>query len=251
MFSVYALKYGERDTTACQFFYREPSHEPITLHFYVWLILGGPHPVLVDTGFREHDGAQRGIRNYVSPAAMVERAGVRPTDVPLALITHLHWDHWSGHALFPAAEFWIQKDEVAFWTGPIARHEVYKQVANAEALGQLVTLNYGNRIRLIEGEREILPGLRVHWVGGHTAGMQIVSVETGRGPVVLTSDASHFYRNVERRQPVQIITSLPEMLAGFDTIHALAGRQRLIVAGHDPEVADRFDVVDPGIIRIA
>ena len=36
MYEVYALKYGERDTTACQFFYREASHEPITLHFYVW-----------------------------------------------------------------------------------------------------------------------------------------------------------------------------------------------------------------------
>ncbi len=28
MYEVYALKYGERDTTACQFFYREASHAP-------------------------------------------------------------------------------------------------------------------------------------------------------------------------------------------------------------------------------
>jgi len=91
----------------------------------------------------------------------------------------------------------------------------------------------------------------VHRVGGHTAGLQIVTVETARGTVVLTSDASHFYRNVETRQPVQIITSLPEMLAAFETIHALAGAPELIVAGHDPEVADRFSPVEPGIIRIA
>ena len=42
MYQVYALKCGERDTTACEFFYREPSHERIRLHFFVWLILGGP-----------------------------------------------------------------------------------------------------------------------------------------------------------------------------------------------------------------
>src|SRR3989475_2076449 len=40
---------------------------------------------------------ERGIRSYVSPAAMVERAGVKPGDVPVALITHLHYDHWAGH----------------------------------------------------------------------------------------------------------------------------------------------------------
>ncbi len=74
MYEVYALKYGERDTTACQFFYREASHESITLHYYVWLILGGPHPILVDTGFLDDDARERGIRSYVSPAAMVERA---------------------------------------------------------------------------------------------------------------------------------------------------------------------------------
>lgn|SRR5574337_417758 len=251
MYQVYALKYGERDTTACQFFYREASHEPLTLHFYVWLILGGPHPVLVDTGFRPEDAAQRGIRNYVSPASLVARLGVRPEEIPLVLISHLHWDHWAGHAQFPRAEFWIQRDEIAFWTGPIAHHDVYKALAVPDALGQLVVLNYANRVRVIAGECPVLPGLRVHWVGGHTAGLQIVSVETAHGRIVLTSDASHFYRNVERRQPVQIVTDLPQMLAAFDTIHALAGEPDRIVAGHDPEVAARFKPVEPGIIRIA
>jgi glyoxylase-like metal-dependent hydrolase (beta-lactamase superfamily II) len=93
--------------------------------------------------------------------------------------------------------------------------------------------------------------LRVHRVGGHTAGLQIVSVRTAHGTVVLTSDASHFYHNVETRQPVQIITSLPEMLTAFETIHELAGAEKLIVAGHDPQVADRFKRVDDGIVKIA
>ena len=251
MYEVYALKCGERDTTACEFFYREPSHDRVTLDFFVWLVLGGPHPVLVDTGFAEEDAAQRGIRGYTSPAAMVRRLGVRPEDVATVLVSHLHWDHWAGHALFPSAEFWIQREEVAFWTGPMARYDVYKAPANPGALARLVTLNYANRLRLVEGDREVLPGLRVHRIGGHTAGLQIVSVETARGRVVLASDASHFYRNVERRQPVQIITSLPEMLAGFDTIQALAGSERLVVAGHDPDVAERFSRVEPGVIRIA
>jgi hypothetical protein len=48
MYEVYPLKYSERDTTACQFFDRESSHEKLTLHYCDWLILGGPQPILVD-----------------------------------------------------------------------------------------------------------------------------------------------------------------------------------------------------------
>jgi glyoxylase-like metal-dependent hydrolase (beta-lactamase superfamily II) len=244
MYQVYALKYGERDTTACNFFFRETSHAPITLHFFVWLILGGPHPVLLDTGCRPDDARARELRDYVSPATLVERVGVKADAIQTALISHLHWDHWAGHTLFPAAQFVVQKDEVAFWTGPIARYEAYRMFAHAPGMGDA-------RVREVSGEHEVFPGLKVHWVGGHTAGLQIVSVQTARGPVVLTSDASHFYRNVERYQPTQLITSLPQMLAGFDTIHALAGDPGRIVAGHDPEVGARFRTLEPGIIQIA
>ena len=251
VYEVYALKYGERDTTKCQFFYREGSHDKLTLHYFVWLILGGPHPVLVDTGFLEDDAQARHIRDYVSPAKVVERVGVKPSDIPVSLISHLHYDHWAGHSLFPKAEFWIQKDEVAFWTGPFAGTPAFRGSANVTALTGLVTLNYANRLRILEGDRDVLPGIRVHRVGGHTAGLQIVTVETARGTVVLTSDASHFYHNVETRQPVQIITNLPEMLAAFETIHELAGAGKLIVAGHDPQVRERFKEIEPGIVKIA
>ena len=148
MYQVYALKYGERDTTACNFFFRETSHEPITLHFFVWLVLGGPHPVLVDAGCREEHTAARGLRGFVSPAALVERVGVKADQIPLVVVSHLHWDHWAGHSLFPRAEYLVQREEVAFWTGPVARYEAYRMVAEPPTLASLVTLNYAGRMRL-------------------------------------------------------------------------------------------------------
>ncbi len=250
MYEVHALKYAERDTPACQFFYRDASHDLVTLHYFVWLITGGPRPVLVDVGFCEDDATQRHIRNYVRPSTMVERAGVKASDIPLVIVTHLHYDHWAGFSLFPSAEFWVQREEVAFWTGPWARYDAFRGSANTPALSSLVALNFENRIRMIDGDREILPGIHVYRVGGHTAGLQIVTVETARGRVVLASDASHFYRNIERRHPIQIITSLPDMLAAFEKIDELAGPEKLVVTGHDPEVAERFKVVEPGIIRL-
>jgi len=183
-YEVYALKYGERDTFTCQFFYRDDRHDPLTLHYFVWLILGGPHPVLVDTGFLEDDAEARGIRNYVRPSSVVEKvAGVKANAIPMALISHLHYDHWAGHSLFPNAEHWIQAEEVAFWTGPFAATPAFRGSANVPALADLVTLNYANKIRFVHGDHEVLPGIRLYRVGGHTAGLQIVTVETPYGPV--------------------------------------------------------------------
>ena len=117
MYEVYALKYSERDTTKCQFFYRESSHDKLTLHYFVWLVLGGPQPVLVDTGFLGDEAQKREMRNYVTPASMVERAGLKPGDIPLCLITHLHYDHAGNLPKFPRACFHLQEREMAFATG--------------------------------------------------------------------------------------------------------------------------------------
>src|SRR5262245_64894492 len=105
---------------------------------------------------------------------MVARLGIKAEEIPTALITHLHWDHWAGYRHFPGAEFWIQRDEVTFWTGTVARYDAYKKSANPGALAGLGRLNYANRGRLLQGGREVLPGLRGDRMGGHTAGLQLV-----------------------------------------------------------------------------
>ncbi len=250
-YQIYALKYAERDTKECMFFFREPSTDTVTLHFYLWVILGGPHPVVFDTGFSEEDARKREARGWVSPAEMLRRVGVRADEAPEVVISHLHWDHWDGYRFFPGARFWLQREELEFWTGLAGQYPHYRFFAEPGPLADLVTLNYAGRVKLVEGDTPVLPGLRAHFVGGHTAGLQVLSAETARGTVVLTSDASHFYRNIERRDPVQIITNLPQMLRGFELIDALAGSPDRVVTGHDPEVARRFDQVEPGIIRIA
>jgi glyoxylase-like metal-dependent hydrolase (beta-lactamase superfamily II) len=250
-YQIYGLKCGEKDYKESQFFFMETSDAPLTLYFYLWVILGGPHPVVVDTGFSHDDARQWEMRQWVGAADLLARVGVKAAEVPLVIISHLHWDHWDGYEYFPSADFWIQEEEIDFWTGFAGCYPVYRQFATATALGELVRLNYGGRIRRLRGEVPVLPGITAYWVGGHTPGSQILTVSTAKGPVVLAVDASHCYRNIERRQPTQLITNLPQMLQAFDRIEALAGPSRLIVPGHDPAVARRFDEIEPGVIRVA
>jgi glyoxylase-like metal-dependent hydrolase (beta-lactamase superfamily II) len=59
--------------------------------------------------------------------------------------------------------------------------------------------------------------------------------------VLLTSDAVHYYQELERDRPFSIVADLPAMYAGFDTIRDIAGEgQTSVVAGHDPDVLNRF-----------
>jgi hypothetical protein len=110
-----------------------------------------------------------------------------------------------------------------------------------------VTLNYANRV-VFDGDREVSRAPRAQSRRPHR-GLQIVSVETKRGTVVLTRMPRTSPQR-ETRQPVQIITNPPEMPdASRPSTRSPAGE--LIVAGHDPLVADRFQQVEPGIIKIA
>jgi glyoxylase-like metal-dependent hydrolase (beta-lactamase superfamily II) len=250
MYSVYALKFAEQDVAACEFFYREKSHDLVTLNFFVWLIVGGPRPILVDTGFSELDARERELRNFVPPAEMVRRAGVDPDDIELTVMTHLHWDHWAGHRQFRNSRFVVQSRETAFWAGRFGSDPIFARGINVEELAHLVPLTYGGRVEIIDGDVELAPGIRLHRIGGHTEGTQVVAVDTETGPVVLAADASHFFRNIETGHPVQIASNMNDMLAGFDRIKQLAGPGGSIVAGHDPEIAERFKSPEPGIIEL-
>jgi glyoxylase-like metal-dependent hydrolase (beta-lactamase superfamily II) len=61
----------------------------------------------------------------------------------------------------------------------------------------IVRLNFAQRVKLYDGPAELSPGITLHPVGGHTPGMQFVRVHTSRGWVVLASDVTHYYENME------------------------------------------------------
>jgi len=109
--------------------------------------------------------------------------------------------------------------------------------------------------RLTGGE-EIAPGVHVVHVGGHTPGQTVVAVfGDGAPPVVLASDAVHFYEELDKERPFAVIADLPEMYDGYDTVRELVGADGHMVPGHDPEVMQRYPRVDRHVgdfaVRIA
>jgi glyoxylase-like metal-dependent hydrolase (beta-lactamase superfamily II) len=243
---VYALRYSHRDGIAQEHFYRaEPCDTPMPMSYYTWLIRTEDGPVLVDTGYTREAAEERGREYFGTPLETLRRLGVEPGEVPYVILTHLHFDH-TGHAdSFPNAKIVVQTNEMRFWFGPDVRFGEYPLLSSAKDLSALVTANLQGRVQWVDGDIDLLPGISLHLVGGHTPGSQVVRVETAKGPVVLASDASHFYANIEQDKPYAIAHTVPLMFTAFERIRELAGDGRLIIPGHDPLVIERFPAPSP------
>lgn len=101
-----------------------------------------------------------------------------------------------------------------------------------------------------EGEYELRPGVTVHWVGGHTRGLQIVRVHTRRGWIVLASDASHYLDNLRKRSPFPIVADAGQMLNAYELVERLAESPGHIIAGHDPLTCRQYRQAGPDGLEI-
>jgi glyoxylase-like metal-dependent hydrolase (beta-lactamase superfamily II) len=156
------------------------------------------------------------------------------------VITHLHYDHVGNFDLFPAATLHLQDVEMHYATGRHMGEERHRFAYEVEEVVGMVRRVYENRVRFHNGDGEIAAGISLHLIGGHTMGMQAVRVATRRGWVVLASDASHFYANMEQTRPFPIVFSVPDMVAGYDRLRSLAASPGHVIPGHDPLVMQRY-----------
>jgi hypothetical protein len=71
-------------------------------------------------------------------------------------------------------------------------------------------------------------------------GLQVVRVATRRGALVLASDASHLYANMEEVRPFPIVWSVADMVEGYARLRSLAQSPGHVIPGHDPLVLERY-----------
>lgn len=240
-YEVIALRYATREGRRPNHFIGGDPHDlPMPMDYYLWVIRNGERTVLVDTGFHEDMAVKRGRRLLIDPAEALTRIGVDPAGIRDVIITHLHNDHVGGFTDYPAAKFHLQDAEMAFATGRHMCCEIFRRPFEPDHVAGLIRLVFGDRVVFHDGDAEIAPGVSVHRVGGHTAGLQVVRVWTARGWLVLASDASHFYEHFQAGRCFPLVFSVGDVLEGYDTLRRLAASEAHIVPGHDPLVMDRY-----------
>lgn len=251
-YSVYAVKYATRDARSGEHFHGHDLHDvPMPMDYFVWAAVSAEHTVVVDAGFTAEVAARRGRKHLRCPTEGLEALGIDCARVPYVILTHLHYDHVGNLEKFPEATYVVQEAEMAFWTGRYAGRDHFRTIVEVDDIAYLVRENFEGRLRFVAGSEEIVPGIEVHRTGGHSAGLQVVRVKTARGSVVLASDATHFYANIEQDRPYSIVSDLPRMYGAFDLVHALADSSAHMVPGHDPLVMERFPAAGKNLEGVA
>lgn len=244
-YQVYAIRYGRKaERQRYENFIMADPHEGIMpLDYFVWAIVNARDPsqvIVVDTGFDHEEGQRRGREIMRLPREGLALLDIDSHQVNDVVITHMHYDHAGTLDDFPSARFHIQDLEMAYVSGRHMQHEPLRHAYSAGHVKAMIDQLFAGRVVFHDGDEDIAPGVSVHHVGGHTMGLQCVRVHTQRGWVVLASDASHFYENMEQASPFPIVYNVADMLAGHQKMRRLAASDKHIIPGHDPLVLDRY-----------
>jgi glyoxylase-like metal-dependent hydrolase (beta-lactamase superfamily II) len=247
VWEAYAIRYAHNGLArrSGNFLGGDPHDAPMPLDYFVWAIKGPDRTFILDTGFDPAMGRKRGREFLRSPAVGLKAIGVEPDQVEDVILSHMHYDHCGNYDLFPRARYHVQDKEMAFCTGRCMCHDGLRLAFEEEDVVAMVRKLFAGRVAFNDGAAELAPNLSVHYVGGHSKGLQVVRILTRRGWMVLAADASHFYANMEEGRAFPIMHSHEATLEGYATMRRLASRPDNIIPGHDPLVLQRYPAAKP------
>jgi len=158
--------------------------EKTRLDGYIWYIEGPRENIIVDTGVKPESFAilkdlfkeeETTPPRFYSPEEALARIGLKPEDIDLVIVTHLHFDHIDQAGRYRRAKFIVQREELDYALHPHPSQAHFLNRATFEHLP----------FELIEGDCEIVPGVRVLFTPGHSNGGQSVAIDTAEGTAVI------------------------------------------------------------------
>ena len=216
--------------------------------FYVG---GAKKKIVVDTGPPDLDHAlkyhhlskQEPCRPDQKIEVQLAKAGVKPEEIDIAILTHLHWDHVGQVSKFPNAQFIVSEEELRFALNPLPPLYVAYEALHVGM--KPMFLNVIERIKTVGmTPKEIVEGVSVIPLPGHTPGSIGVVVDTAKGPHVIAGDAVPQYGNLEGSPEEHLsylisgfFTDMRAMWKSFERIDEIVkGDLSRVIPGHDPRI---------------
>ena len=220
----------------------------ILLPTLAFLVQGGKDLVLVDTGmaWTERASTYHHPGSYQPEGAGIHERlaslGIRCEDVGLVILTHMHWDHVFYMEKFVNARFVAHRKEYEFAMNPIP---VYYKSYEHPILGIRRPFE-GIKIDLVDGEEEIVRGIRVFPSPGHSPGHQSVEVDTVEGPYICCGDSIFIYDNLTPIPEIHYSITPPARYANvvetwrsIEELKTRAKGKEFILPTHAPELETR------------
>jgi glyoxylase-like metal-dependent hydrolase (beta-lactamase superfamily II) len=169
-------------------------------------------------------------------------AGLRLDDVEIALASHLHFDHAGGFTTrtdsgairptFPNARYIVRTGEWEDATHPHERNRA------SYLPDDFVPLKPAGVLDLVDGDEEIMPGVRVRWTGGHARSHQVIVIESGGRTAVFTADMMPTTAHIDEPWIMGYDLYPMETLAFKKAfVREAIEREYLIFFEHDPKIA--------------
>ena len=213
---------GLRQLTERVFYlpHEEPADRPV-----LGYIRGERYSLAVDAG-----NSRRHVEKFY---AALDAAELRRPD--FTVLTHWHWDHTFGNEHFAGKKVYVQKREFDFAMDPWRLFDTsYEHWRTGRTPPWACSIPY---FEFVYGDKEILPGIRLVTLPGHSPGSQGVLVNTEKGEYLITGDCIGSYECWET--PGHIVgavhTSVKEYL---DTYAKMERMDCQILPGHDGRVLE-------------
>lgn len=248
-YELAVLKLGQADVPGPQVYWMSHWGEWETLNFYMVVIRRPGLTAIINTGPSEDltilnrawhafagERCQMLRREGERPLEALAKIGVTAEEVTHILLTPLQSYTTANIPLFPNATIccskrgWIE-DVVA---RPSQVHGS-RQLCVPDTVLQYLLFEASDRVRLLEDEEEICPGIRAWWAGGHHRSSMVYAVDMAGG-VAMVADCAFKYGNMEGH-PLGIAESLAECAKAYSRIRAGAAH---FIPLYDPEVLRRY-----------
>ena len=224
--------------------------QPIVRPYVCWYVRAGAAHVLVDTAIEADD-----YRNYHPgfshmPFESVQTfdqalagVGVRPEEIDIVIQTHLHMDHMYNTPKCKNAKIYVQRAELEFALAP---HPIFEALFPRQMIEAL-------NMEVIEGDREILPGIQAIFAPGHTPGCQAVAIDTAAGKAVITGGCSildNYFPPEDIKEKVSPFGTWPvtapgihtDLFQAFDSALRVKKIADIVIPMHDPELAKKTQI---------
>jgi N-acyl homoserine lactone hydrolase len=247
-FHVGTLEWDQSECTL-----RRGIGKKVNAPFIAWYIEGLEKKVMIDTGPPNQERARRlhnGFKPIISPEQetpqRLRQIGLKPEDIEILVLTHLHWDHVGQADKFPNARIFVSREEFNYAMAPLPpTRGGYETLTSGIEPVFLPVIHQFEYLEM--REEQIIPGLNVFPTPGHTMGCISVEVTTGNGPYIVAGDAIYTYDHL-RGDPAQnlpflmpgIYMDLSAVWKSYESIYRRAGFDiDRVIPGHDFEVLQR------------
>ena len=255
-YEIYACKYGGPITRKMAIaLWNSGWDMDGQINYYVWAIkAANGETIVVDTGASPALAAARKIADYENPVDVLARLDVNADTVTKVVLTHMHWDH-SGNIeaylqAFPKAKIYVQKRELEFCVkNPLCQRKPVAILFDYPANKMVGDLAGSDRLVIVDGDTTLVPGVDLFLAPGHTLGLQVLRVNTAKGPAVVGSDCAHLFRGYQEDTGSAFIMDMPAWIQSFDKVKSKAAIE-LIFPGHDVLMANNYPAVAEGVTRL-